>query len=179
MNISKLIEKGVRYWGEKTAVIDGDKRFSFRQVNERANRLANGLLDLGYRNNNHIATLMQNRFQFIEIYFAQQKLNAVRITLNTRLSPEELTWQINDSEVDYFLVDAAHLEVIESIKKNLKTVKQFIAIDCESEGFMPYEDVVSGHSGENLEMASNEGDLGRIGYTAGTTGTPKGIMTPK
>ena len=179
MNIPKLIEKGVRYWGEKTAVIDGDKRFSFRQVNDRANRLANGLLDLGYRNNNHIATLMQNRFQFIEIYFAQQKLNAVRITLNTRLSADELMWQINDSEVDYLIVDAEHLALVESIKKNLNTVKRFIAINCESEGFMPYEEVIADGSGENPEMASDGEDLGRIGYTGGTTGMPKGIMTPK
>ena len=179
MNIPKLIEKGVMYWGDKTAVIDDNKKFSFRQVNERANRLANGLLDLGYLNKKHIATLMNNRFQFIEIYFAQQKLNSVRITLNTRLSAEELAWQINDSEVDYLIVDAEHLELIESIKKNLKTVKRFIAINCESEGFMPYEDILSGSSGENPEMKSDEEDLGRIGYTTGTTGRPKGIMTPK
>jgi len=179
MNIPKLIEKGARYWGSKTAVVDGENRFSFNQVDERANRLANGLLNLGYQNNNHVATLMKNRFQFLEIYFAQQKLNSVRITLNTRLSPEELMWQINDSEVDYLIVDREHLGPIQSIKPNLTTVKEFIAIDCESQGFIPYETILSRGGAETPELPTDEADLGRIGYTAGTTGKPKGIMTPK
>jgi len=179
MNLTKLIEKGVRYWGEKTAIVDGDNRFSFTRVNERANRLANGLLSLGYRNNDHIATLMRNRYHFVEIYFAQQKLNSVRITLNTRLSAEELMWQINDSEVDYLIVDSEHLELVQAVKQKLKTVKLFIAIDCKPQGFVPYEEVLAGGSSENPKIASNETDLGRIGYTAGTTGKPKGIMTPK
>ena len=179
MDIARIIERGALYWGHKTAVIGGDKRFTFRQINERANRLANGLLKLGYRPGGHIGAIMRNRFQFIELFFAQHKLNAVRITPNTRLSREELAWQINDSEIDILIVDAEYLDRVTDLRANLKTVKHYVALTGAAPGFVDYEELVSDGTSEDPRIPSHADDLARINYTGGTTGRPKGIRLPR
>ncbi len=82
MNLSGLINRGAQYYGDKTAVVFGEKRFSFREVNERANRLANGLLCLGVREGDRVASLNRNCYQHIEIFFARHKIGAVEVNLN-------------------------------------------------------------------------------------------------
>jgi acyl-CoA synthetase (AMP-forming)/AMP-acid ligase II len=176
MDITGIINQGATYWGDKTAVVCGEKKLTFRQVNERANRLANGLLRLGYQPGNHIGSMMHNCSQYIEIFFAQHKLNAVRITLNTRSNKEELVWQINDSEIELLFLGEEYVDEIVSIQANLKKIKHYIVIGGSAPGFIDYDGLLISGNAENPKIQTPETTLSRINYTGGTTGRPKGIM---
>jgi acyl-CoA synthetase (AMP-forming)/AMP-acid ligase II len=178
LDFTRIIEKGEIYWRDKIAVIDRDKRFTFREVNERANRLANGLLGLGCRPGRHIASMLRNQHQYIELLFAQYKLHAVRIALGARLSQEELSWIINDSQAETLIVDSEFLERIASLKPDLKHVKHYIAIGGAASGFLDYEALLAANSPvpPKISEAENPSGVSRISYSSGTTGKPKGML---
>ena len=85
VNTANVISKGARHWGEKVAVVSWDtkKRLSFREIDDRANRLVNGLLSLGVSKGDTVASLNRNCPQHIEVYFATLKGVAKRTQMNT------------------------------------------------------------------------------------------------
>lgn len=182
MNIPTLIAKGAKYYNDRTAVVFGEKRFTFKEVNERANRIANGLLSLGVKKGDRIASLNRNCYQHIEIVFARYKIGAVDVTLNPRLSPEEAAWQINDSRTSTIFVAADLLDKVRPVLTSCKGIKNIIALSGASGKEIEYEELVaSGNSKEPppIETALYDDDIGAIIYTAGTTGKPKGIAHPR
>lgn len=182
MNIPTLIAKSAKYYSNQTAVIFGEKRFTFREVNERANRLANGLLTLGVRKGDRVASLNRNCHQHIEIFFARQKIGAVEVTLNPRLSQEELAWQINDSKTNTIFVAAELLDKVRPILSSCKGIKNIISLSGAFGKEIDYEDLVASSNPEEppqIETELYDDDIGTITYTAGTTGKPKGIVWPR
>jgi acyl-CoA synthetase (AMP-forming)/AMP-acid ligase II len=181
LDINRIIERGELYWRDKIALIEGEKRFTFREINERANRLANGLISLGYRPGGHIGSLLRNQYQFVEVLFALYKLYAIRTSMATRLTQDDLAWIINDSEIETFIVDAEFLERIVSLKPALKNVKNYVLIGGAASGFIEYEEFIASQSPAPPSISGEENALGlsRIDYTAGTTGKPKGILASR
>ena len=179
LSIPSLIAKSAKYYSKKTAIIFGEKKFTFRAVNERANRLANGLLGLGVKRGDRVASLNRNCHQHIEIVFARYKIGAVEVILNPRLSEEELAWQINDSESETIFVAEEFLDKVRSILSLCKGIKHIIALSGASGEEIDYEKILESSSPEEppqLGIELDEGALWAILYTTGTTGTPKGIV---
>ena len=110
----------------KEAVVDGEKRLSYRELNQRVNRLANALLGLGLRNGDRMAILSYNRLEFIEGIMAAAKLGLVLVPLNWRLTAAELTFILNDSGAETLLFDAGLVELVEDVRGQTP-LKQFVA----------------------------------------------------
>jgi long-chain acyl-CoA synthetase len=179
MNIPKLIMRGAEFHGDKTAVVFGEKRFTFREVNERANRLANGLLRLGVKRGDRVASLNRNCHQHIEIVFARHKIGAVEVNLNPRLSAEEIAWQINDSQTEVLFVAPELLGKVRPILSQCKNIRHVIGFSEVSGQEIGYEELIGSGSPEappELETDLYGEGIGAITYTAGTTGRPKGIV---
>jgi len=179
MNIPKLITRGAEFHGDKTAVVFGEKRFTFREVNERANRLANGLLRLGVKKGDRVASLNRNCHQHIEIVFARHKIGAVEVNLNPRLSAEEIAWQINDSQTEVLFVAAELLGKVRPILSSCKNIRHMIGFSEVSGQEIDYEELMKSGGPEaspELETDLYGEGIGAITYTAGTTGRPKGIV---
>ena len=156
MDIPRIIERGTRNWGSKVAIVSGDRRFTFQEVDERSNRLANGLLSLGCRPRSHLGVMLNNCHQYIEIYFAKHKLNIAWVTLSLRLNDEELIWQINDSEIDTLLVGEESLERVTSIRASLRNVKRYITVAGTASGFTDYEELISGSSAQRPQIEAQK-----------------------
>lgn len=176
MYILEAIDRGTKYWANKIAIISEWGSFTFREIDERVNRLANGLMRLGCHPGCHIGVILNNCHQYIEIYFAKHKLNTVWVTLSGRMSEKELAWQINDAEIGTILVGEEYLGKVETIKTSLKTVQNYIAVTGSSPGFISYEELISSSTPERPKVEVKGSDLSRISYTGGTTGRPKGLM---
>lgn len=175
MNTGLIISKSAEYFRNKTAIIDGEKRFGFSAVNERVNGLANGLLDLGVNKNSKVAALNRNCHQHVEITFALAKIGAAIVSINPRFTQEEVAWQLNDSTADTFIMEGEAINTVTSIKPQLKFVKNIICHD-EFPGAISYEQLIKDSSKDEVTLDVNEDDLSSIIYTSGTTGLPKGIM---
>ncbi|MFH1090561.1 MAG: AMP-binding protein, partial [Pseudomonadota bacterium] len=99
------MSQGIGFWltkrelltPDKEAVVDADRRLSYRQLNHRVNRLSRGLESLGLKYGDRISILAYNCLEFIEVIMAAAKLGLILVPLNWRLTPSELGFILDDS----------------------------------------------------------------------------------
>lgn len=180
MTISRkeLIARSSRFFAKKTAVIFGNQRLTFSEVNERASRLANALIGLGLLPRDRIATLMSNCLQYPEIEFALVKGSFPQITLNPRITPKELLHQLVETEAQGIIVDKQYAASIRTVLSQLKKMKVVICVNGKEAEMQDYERLLqSANAAEPYDELTGE-DIGEIRYTSGTTGGPKGVLLP-
>ncbi len=160
---------------ERDCVIFEGKRFSYAQINDRINRLANALLKLGIQKGDRLAILQVNCPQYLESYFAAAKTGAIFVPLNFRAKVDELTYMINHAEANTLFVGERYLDMVNVMRPQLNSVKNYISIDKRSDGFIYYEDLLASASTEEVFTEIEDNDVTILMYTAGTTGRPKGV----
>ena len=171
LNIASLIVP------ERTAIVFDGKRFSFQELDERVKRLANALSGMGVGAGDRIATIQVNCNENIETYFAAAKLDAVYVPLNFRSHPEEIEYMIKDSKPKILITGERYVSMVDGVKENLTSVNGFVVLDhASAEGWESYEQLLSASSSEDMYPMGDEDDLTMVMFTAGTTGSPKGVM---
>jgi acyl-CoA synthetase (AMP-forming)/AMP-acid ligase II len=150
------------------------RRFTFRQTNERCNRLAHGLASLGLRKPDVVAFLCNNRAELPEIYFAFAKLGLVGIPLNYRLAPAEIVALMRAMGAQAMIFEMRFLAVAEQVRTALGAVKLLIAIGKDAPDWaLSYEDLLGAASAAEPEVDVEEHDPFYFNLTSGTTGLPK------
>jgi fatty-acyl-CoA synthase len=162
----------------KAAVVDGQRRLNYQQLNRRVNRLARALQGLGLQFADRISILSYNCLEFVEVIMAAAKLGLILVPLNWRLTPAELAFNLNDSGAETLFFDA---DLGESVKGVMgpTPLKQFIAFgEKQILEARAYESLLSKHSDAEPETdpPPNLDAPHIIMYTAGTTGKPKGAI---
>ena len=107
MNTTDFINIAAAICPDKTAIVFEDKRYTFSQLNERVNRLANGLAKLGVKKGDRVALMQVNCNQCVETYFAVAKLAAIYVPLNFRVKENELPYMLNTAEVNTLVCSAS------------------------------------------------------------------------
>lgn len=176
MNIGVHLKRTATYHSNRTAIIYGDKRITYQQLNERMNRLGNGLLKLGLKKGDRVALLSKNRPQIIEGEYACYKTGLVQIPLNERLSTQELVRALNHSEAMALIVGPEHMDEICKHQSEIKTVKHYIAISDSSSDLIDYENLLNESDPNEPAVDLTLDDLACFKYTSGSTGKPKAIM---
>lgn len=162
---------------KKSAVVFKDRRETYEQLNARVNGLANGLLNIGFKKGDRIAILSRNCPEFLEFYLAVAKTGLIAVPLNYRLTKQDLTTIINDSQGAGLVVHEEYGDIIKAISPNLETVKHYISIGRTISYTHDIEALIKGNQTHEPKMMINEEDWWLIGYTSGTTGKPKGVIT--
>lgn len=181
MNVKHLIQRAVREYPDRIALVYKDTRRTFEELNTRVNRLANALLELGINKGDRVGMLLRNCGEFIETDFALSKTGIVRAPLNARLTGSDHEFMLNDSGADTLIFGESFTDTVQAIKSNLKTVKRFVRV---SEGLFQknvldahdYESLIDNGSENEPSGEMEEEDLHTLFYTSGTTGKPKGVM---
>lgn len=175
MDVKTIISRYAGYHADKTAILYGNRRFTFGEVNERSTRLANGLIGLGVKRGDRIGTVLGNCPQYVETMFAKHKVGGVDVILSPRISTADLEYQINDAEITTLVVDNEYITQIPD-RSRIPGVRNFIALSDPPGGWLDYEETLAGSSTEEPPGEWNNKELGHIVYSSGTTGKPKGIM---
>lgn len=172
-----MLRRNTRIYRKKTALVDGEKRFNYGEINQRINRLANALRDLGLKAQDRVAVMANNCHQLVEVCFAIEMAGCVIVPVNTRLSPEETAHILNHSESTALIYHEEFDDRLQIIKGIIPDVKQIIKIgDSNKKAILSYESLLASAQDTEFEEKISPDDLVMIMYTSGATGTPKGVM---
>ncbi|WP_188612343.1 class I adenylate-forming enzyme family protein [Chelatococcus reniformis] len=150
------------------------RRVTFRQANERCNRLANGLTDAGLRKADVVAFLCNNRSELPEIYFALAKLGLVGIPLNYRLAPAEIIALVTEMDAKALIFATRFLWAAQQVKETVPNIAHLVAIGDDAPPWaQPYEQLLSSASADEPQVDVEEADPFYFNLTSGTTGLPK------
>jgi acyl-CoA synthetase (AMP-forming)/AMP-acid ligase II len=176
--LSDMVAEQAASQPDAEAVVFEETRLSYGQMNERVNRLANGLGSLGLRRGSHVALVLENCHQYLEAYYALSKAGMVAVPLNWRLSDEELLYIVDHSESKALMVDRPHLDTAFRLRDEIERLEHLIGVGTdESSDLTPYEKIVAAASpAEPSQEGLDEDGLAVLMYTGGTTGLPKGVM---
>ncbi|MFZ6644500.1 class I adenylate-forming enzyme family protein [Undibacterium sp. TJN25] len=169
LTVAGLFRQQVKRTRHKTALEDEVRRFSYGELDERVNRLANALSARGIQRGDRITILAENRLEYIELELAVAKLGVILACQNWRQSDGELEHCIRLVSPRAVFVSARYADVLARIAHGVDTV-----IHIESE----YEEMLkassSDEAGSGIDLDPEEGLI--ILYTSGTTGLPKGAL---
>ena len=181
MVLGEMSVRCARRTPDKEAFIFKNKRLTHRQFNERVNRLAQGLLQIGIGKGDKVALIFMNCLEIVETFFALAKIGAVSVPLNFRFTGAEYQYQIDNSDSRAVIYASMFRDVVTSIRPQLSKVKQYICVSAERvEGIINYETLMQENSPDEPMMMIEDDDPAFIMYTSGTTGRPKGaVLTHK
>jgi long-chain acyl-CoA synthetase len=174
-NIGEVLRINAKYYPNKRAVVDAPKEFTWKEVNERANCLANALMGLGCRKGERVALLGYNSSEYVESIFACAKAGLIFVPLNFRLSPPEMEYILNDSTPTTLLFGEDFSDIGSNLRPTFSL--NYICIGDAPEWSIEYENLIKSSSpDEPPEDLVSEDDPAEIFYTSGTTGLAKGVV---
>ena len=176
MNLSNFLRVSAEKYPDMEALVFEGRRWSFREVNERVNRLAQALSRMGVSKGEHIGLFSTNNHQCIEVLFAAAKVGAGLVPFNYRIREEDAKALLDHSEVTTLFFCERYWKLMESLAPRLNTVGRFICFERGREGFLPYEELIAAEGLDEPQVRAGDEDIALILYTSGTTGFPKGVM---
>jgi acyl-CoA synthetase (AMP-forming)/AMP-acid ligase II len=184
--VSSLIAHAARYFGAAEIVsrrIEGDlHRYTYRDCELRAKRLAQGLIALGVTPGERIATLAWNGYRHLETYYGTTGFGAVCHTINPRLFPEQIAFIINHASDRYVLFDITFAPLVDQLAPQCPDVRGWIALTDDAHlpamrtPVTSYEALLAPHDGAFDWPSFDEQSASYLCYTSGTTGHPKGAL---
>ncbi|HLG14723.1 MAG TPA: fatty acid--CoA ligase [Blastocatellia bacterium] len=163
-------------FGHKIGIVDGDRRFTYNEFSERADRLSNALAGLGIRREERVAWLGYNSHELLEAYYGVVQMGAVLLPLNIRLTPDEIAFILNDSGSVALFYNRDFLPLVEAVRSQAPALRQCVVLEPGS-GEPDYESLLEA-AGANFTPPPDikDDDLAELFYTSGTTANPKGVM---
>jgi acyl-CoA synthetase (AMP-forming)/AMP-acid ligase II len=168
-NIADLVEHTVDLVPDRVAVVCGDRRVTYRELEERANRLAHHLVAHGVAKESHVGIYSYNSIEFVETMLATFKLRAVPININYRYTAEELAYIFDNADLVALVHQRQFAPLVEAVRERCPLPRYVL---CIEDG---YEAALSRSSPER-DFEERSGDDIYILYTGGTTGMPKGVI---
>ena len=172
LNAGQTLTERAKINGRLEAIVDvaTGARYTYRELNERSNQVANTLLGLGISAGDRVGCLMVNQSRYAEAYFACAKSGFVFVALNWRLSAPELSFQLLDSGTRAVLYGVEQRSIVESLRPQFPHIR-WLAIENSE-----FANAIAGASTAEPPIGATEDDPLFMMYTSGTTGRPKGAL---
>ena len=177
MPLTGFIESHAAALRDKEALVCGDRRVTWTELNGRMNRVANALIAAGVGKGDRVAFLMSNSVEAVELFFGILKSGACGVPLSPMLTSDQLGTLLSDSRPKMVFVGASSLELPQITGRDAWLPRgSWVGVGFESDGFRRYEDFLEGASDRNPHVDIRPTDHALIIYSSGTTGLPKGIL---
>lgn len=175
--LTDFLDRAVELYGDKVAVIDGERKFTYSDMNRRVNRLARGLKNAGVEKGDKVAYLAPNSVEMLEGFYGVFSVGGIMTPLNTRLKPEEYRFILTHSESKVLLVDYELLHLVEPILDRVPALVKVVVHGDYSGKHANYEEWIASFGGDTFKREPlEETDIASLLYTSGTTGDPKGVL---
>src|SRR5262245_16219243 len=145
---------------------------TYRELNDRSNRLAQLFWDAGLRFGDHIAVFMENRPEFFEVCWAAQRSGLFYTCINWHFNAEETAYILDDCDAQVLVISDAFAELASELLDQMPRVTVRLMVGAAVDGYDSYVDARDGFPAEPLD---EELEGTRMLYSSGTTGRPKGV----
>ncbi len=179
--IKQLLKMPMAQASRREIVYRGDQRFTYPQFVERVQRLGGVLAAFGAGIGSRIAVMDWDSHRYLEAYFAIPMSGAVLMTVNIRLSPEQIAYTIHHSGAEILLIHSDFLPLLVKVREMLPTVRAVVLLSDEPDPQIPegfageYEALIVGATLHQFPDFDENTEATTF-YTTGTTGMPKGVV---
>ncbi|NUS45684.1 MAG: acyl-CoA synthetase [Mycobacteriaceae bacterium] len=178
LNVADLLEHAVDAVPDRTAIICGDRRVTYKELDERANRLAHHLASRGVGKGDHVGIYSRNSIEALETMFATYKLRAISVAVNYRYVFEEVRYIADNADLVALVHERQYAPIVAEVLPHAPKLETIVVVedgsDVEYAG-VSYDEAIAAQSPER-DFAERSADDVYILYTGGTTGFPKGVM---
>ena len=179
-NIADLFELVADAVPGREALVAGEVRRTFAELDERATRLANHFLDAGLRPGAKVAIYGWNRVEWAEAFFAAFKARLIPINVNYRYVADELRYVLENADCEAVVFERSFAPLLDEVAPSLPLLRHRVVIDdgttrAVGDDVVEFESAVTAASAERRDVGRSGDDLYFL-YTGGTTGMPKGVM---
>ncbi len=176
-NLADLFEQVAAAVPDRIAVVVGERRVSYRELDARSNRFAHHLISIGLLPGDTVGIDSYNRLEWVEAMLGAYKARAVPVNLNYRYVGAELRHVLDDADVSVLVIERGLAPVVNAIRGQLPLLRELLVLEDGSDEPVDaavYDAVLAAASPDRLELQRSSDDLYLL-YTGGTTGLPKGV----
>lgn len=179
MTPARILKRAVKLYADKTAVVDGEIRLTYRDVQQRVNRVVHAIQGLNLAPDARIAVVDYNTYRYMELYFGGSLSGRILSPLNIRLSEDEYAYILENSRAEAVIFHRDFKPVMERVCSRVPTVKHWLIAEGDaSEPWITntYESLMdsAGTDPVSIDIVDENATL-NLYYTSGTTGRPKGV----
>ncbi|MDY6968283.1 MAG: AMP-binding protein [Spirochaetota bacterium] len=174
--IKEILGSNARRYPERTAIVYKDKRYTFEELDNRTNRLANALIDLGLKKGDWIAIVADDCIEHIEIFWAGAKTGIITTGLNPSLSEKDYLHHIGNGKASAVVCSNKYRDKIDSQRSKFENLKNYILLDDQIKDYRNYEELIFSYPSKKPNVQIDDNDLLYFANTSGTTGLSKQVM---
>ena len=180
-NVGNLFTYKANIVPDKPALKFREKIYTYLELNQSANKLANALLKTGIEKGDRITILSHNCDNYPVIWIACMKIGAILAPINWNYKSDEIMYLMNHCEPTIFFVEDEFIDNIEELKGEIKSVKTYVKIqlgqNINTNGWLDYNELISGEKDSTEpEVLVYDDDPALLMYTSGTESAPKGVL---
>ncbi|HEY81945.1 MAG TPA: long-chain fatty acid--CoA ligase [Dehalococcoidia bacterium] len=175
MNLKSMLEETVGRYPEKAAVICGERKLSYAELDEASNKVAGALLGMGVEKGDRVAMLMSNSPEFVIIYFGIIKAGGIAVPLDVKYKVAELTSLFHSCQPKVLVAESECLEPLITALPRFGSIEHVIDLDGRYEGrFLSYGKIMATSPSREVEVTLGPDDIGTVSYTGGPSSRPRG-----
>lgn len=175
--INDLLLRAARFYPDRNALVDIHGEMTYRELNEKVNRIANGLLSLGYGKGDRIGFVCDNCNEFAEMWLATQRIGAVAIFLNYRTTKAELSRDIRRAECTALFYAPKWRETILAGNTSDTLIRHIFSFGYDiPKGHVCIDRLALEASSDEVHMDISPDDWSTVLFTSGSTGMSKGVV---
>jgi len=175
-DLKSLLTGAARRYGRRTAIVMGDRRVSFAELETGSNRVARALVKLGLKKSDRVAMIQSSNPEFVNIFFGILKAGGIAVPLDSRYVPDELVSLFNDCRPRVLVVEEPPLASLLPFFPRFDSVEHIITVNSDLDGhFAGYHQIMADNPPDAIDVPIDPADIAIISYTGGPTLDPHGV----
>ncbi len=177
MSLKLMLEETAARYGDKTAIVWGDSRLSYADLDKASNKMANVLIKMGVGKGDRVAMLLNNSPEFVITYFGIVKIGAIAVLLDTYFQVGELASFFGDSRPRVLVAESSALQPLIPVLSGFQSIKHVIDVGSECGGqFHSYAEIMAAGSARRIEGEPEPEAVAHIVYSSSPSSHPRGAM---